>query len=106
MAVDFKKAARLLWQLPHKSRVFAKVQPASQWGWEESFLNKAVYLLETIVWQNATPSKPAERAKHKSEKPEMYRPDWLPKAEKSDISKGVIAADTDTIKDLLSRPRK
>lgn len=93
--------------LPRESRVFAKVQPATQWGWSETFSNKIVYLLEMIIWQNATPHKKGERAKHQGNKPVLFRPDWMPKVdEKRDISKGIMAADTETIKELLARPRK
>lgn len=83
------------------------LQPATQWGWQEVFLNRVMYLLEVIVWQNATPSKKGEKARHMALKPEPYRPPWMPKRQaQSDIKKDTIAADVDTIKDLLSRPRK
>lgn len=82
------------------------MQPATQWGWNEVFNNRIVYLLETIIWQNATPSKKGEKAKHLSQKPQPFRPEWMPKTNDSGIKKDTIAADVDTIKDLLSRPRK
>lgn len=82
------------------------MQPATQWGWQEVFMNRIMYLLEVIVWQNATPTKKAEKAKHLAAKPEPYRPDWMPKREAEGIKKDTVAADVDTIKDLLSRPRK
>lgn len=82
------------------------LQPATQWGWNEVFNNRIVYLLETIIWQNATPSKKGEKAKHQAQKPQPFRPEWMPKQNDSGIKKDTVAADVDTIKDLLSRPRK
>lgn len=83
------------------------LQPATEWGWHEVFLNKIVYLLEVIVWQNATPSKKGEKAKHMAMKPELFRPDFMPKQPgATEANRDLVAADVDTIKDLLSRPRK
>lgn len=59
-----------------------------------------------IVWQNATPNKKAERARHISKKPELFRPPWMPKAAGGDIKKDTVADDVETIKELLARPRK
>lgn len=96
-----------MFKLPRESRVFRVLQPATEWDWQETFLNKIVYLLEVIVWQNATPSKKGEKAKHQAAKPELYRPPWMPKQPGSTaMNKSLVSADTDTIKDLLSRPRK
>lgn len=90
--------------LPRESRVFNKVEPATQWGWQETFLNKAVYYLEVLAWQNATPHERGKKAEHMQNKPQLYRPDFMPKPESS-IQKGIMAADVDTIKELLSRKR-
>lgn len=69
-------------------------------------MNKMVFLLETIVWQNATPSKKGEQAQHKSQKPKQFIPDFMKKVLDSDgIKKDTVAADIDTIKDILSRKR-
>lgn len=69
-------------------------------------MNKMVFLLETIVWQNATPSKKGEQAKHQSQKPKQYIPDFMKKMVGNEgIKKDTVAADIDTIKDILSRPR-
>jgi hypothetical protein len=82
------------------------LQPATQWGWNEVFNNRIVHLLETIIWQNATPSEKGKKAQHMSKKPQIYRPDWMPKTHNdSSIKKDTIAADVDTIKELLARPR-
>jgi len=94
-----------LWQLPRESRVFAKLQPATQWGWNEIFQNKIVWLLETIVWQNATPSEKGKRAAHKRLAPQLYRPDFMPDEKKEALKKDLVSADVDTIKELLARPR-
>lgn len=96
-----------MFQLPRESRVFNALQPATQWGWNEVFNNRIVYLLETIIWQNATPSEKGKKAQHQAKKPQPFRPEWMPKTHNdSSIKKDTIAADVDTIKDLLSRPRK
>lgn len=69
-------------------------------------MNKMVFLLETIVWQNATPSKKGEQAQHKTQKPKQYIPDFMKKTVGNDgIAKDTMAADVDTIKDILNRPR-
>ncbi len=96
-----------MWQLPRESRVFNKLQPQTQWGWQEVFLNKIVFYLETIAWQNATPSEKGKKAHHKSLQPKLFVPDFMPQQPGSgDVNKGLVAADTDTIKDLLARKRK
>lgn len=95
-----------MFQLPRESRVYRVLQPASQWGWQEVFLNRIAYYLEVIIWQNATPSEKGKKAQHAAAKPELYRPDWMPKRDAEGIKKDTVAADVDTIKDLLSRPRK
>lgn len=83
------------------------MQPATEWGWQEVLLNKISYLLEVIVWQNATPSKKGEKAKHMAQKPVMFMPSFMPKQPGStDQNKDLVAADVDTIKELLARPRK
>lgn len=97
----------MLFQLPRECRVFAKVQPATQWGWTENLLNKIEFHLATIAWQNATPSKPGAKAHHKTLQPKLFKPDFMPELNAgNDIKRETMAADVDTIKDLLSRPRK
>lgn len=88
--------------------MFKKIEPATEWGYDEIFLNKIVHLLETIIWQNSTPSKKGEQAKHKLEKPQLFTPDFMKKPGKSDdegIKKDTVATDVDTVKELLARPR-
>jgi len=92
--------------LPRESRVFKKLEPATEWGYDQIFLNQIVWLLETVVWQNATPSKKAEQARHKTQKPALFTPEFMKKSGVVEgIKKDTVAADVDTIKDLLSRPR-
>lgn len=98
----------MLYQLPRTSRVFKKIEPATEWGYEEIFLNKVVHLLETIVWQNSTPTKKAEQAKHKAQKPELFTPEFMKKHNTPadvGIKKDTVATDVDTVKELLARPR-
>jgi len=77
-----------------------------QWGWAETFANKANYLLELITWQNATPSNKAKLAKHKLNKPQLYIPDFMkPKQPPSAINKGSEAMTVDDIKSWLNTPR-
>jgi len=96
----------LLFQLPRDSRVFRKLEPATEWGYTEIFQNKMVWLLETLVWQNSTPSKKAEQARHKLLKPELYTPSFMKKSKpKEGIAKDTVAADVETIKAILDRPR-
>lgn len=98
-----ERAARLMFQLPTKSRLFNKLAPSTQWGWDEIFANKANYLLETIVWQNATPSKKGDKAKHKRNKPKIFMPEFMkqPSAINGDIEK----YSTDDIRNILAKPR-
>lgn len=108
IAYDRKKAARMLFQLPRESRVYRKIQPATEWGYGEIFMNKMVYLLETLVWQNSTPSKKGDQAKHKAQKPVQFIPDFMKKTvnAKEGIAKDTVAAPVDEIKAILARPRK
>lgn len=91
--------------LPRDCRVFAAVDPAVQWGWSESFQNKMVYLLEVLIWQNATPQSPAKKAAHMGLKPELFKPPWQKGHDEDGIKKDTVAADIDTIKEILARPR-
>lgn len=88
--------------------MFKKIEPATEWGYDEIFLNKIVHLLETIVWQNSTPTKKGEQAKHKAQKPELFTPDFMKRHTSpadEGIKKDTVATDVDTVKELLARPR-
>lgn len=95
-----------MFQLPNDCRLYTKLQPALQWGWREVLLNKATYLLETIVWQNATPNSKGKIAQHKRKQPKPYVPDFMKIDQpKGSAANGVEAHDIDDIKTLLSIPR-
>lgn len=97
----------MLFQLPRGCRVFKKLEPATEWGYDEIFLNKIVYLLDTIVWQNGTPTKAGEKAKHKQQQPKLFIPTFMKNKETKDgIAKDTVSLDVDEVKDILSRPRK
>ena len=102
--VDKARAARLLFQLPSKSRTFVKQKPELQWGYEELFANKMVFYLETLVWQK---SKDAAK-KFPLLQPKLFIPEFM-QAVMTDPTKTTIdgeAHTTEDIKDLLARPRK
>lgn len=94
----------MLFQLPRHSRVFKKIQPATEWGYSEIFQNKMIFLLETLIWQNSFD--PKKKAQHTAQKPKLYVPPFMKKAMGDEgIKKDTVAADVDTIKELLARPR-
>lgn len=95
----------MLFQLPRECRVFAKISPAAQWGWQEIFLNKTTYLLELVLWQN-TQVKKGQLASHNRRKPKPYVPDFM-KSELpvSEINKDSEKHTVDDIKRLLAMPR-
>lgn len=94
-----------MFQLPRQCRVFAALNPASQWGWVEQFANRANYLLELKLWQD-TPIKKGERAMHNRRKPKPYVPDFM-KGELpvSEINKDSEKHTVDDIKSILALPR-
>lgn len=96
-----------MFQLPRESRVYRALQPATEWGWQEVLLNKISYLLEVVVWQNATPAEKGKKAAHLAAKPTLFVPEFMPKQPGSKSqNKDLVAADVDTIKDILARKRK
>lgn len=92
-----------MFQLPIKCRLFAKLRPATQWGWDEVLANKTNFLLETIIWQNSTPSEKGKRAKHKQNKPKPFIPEFM--KQPSEISAGAEPHTTDDIRNILSKKR-
>lgn len=104
-AVDKRKAARLLFQLPRECRVYAAINPAVQWGWLENFANKTNYLLELKLWQD-TPVKKGEKAMHNRRKPTVFVPDFM-KVEQppSEINKDAEKRSVSDIKSILDLPR-
>ena len=96
------RAARLLFQLPQRARIFKKLQPANNWGWDEVLANQMVYLLNVIAWQS---TKDAQK-KFPLKAPKPFVPDFMRDMEKSkEINKDIEAHDIDELNELLSRPR-
>jgi hypothetical protein len=96
-----------MFQLPRECRLFAALNPASQWGWIESLANKTNYLLELIAWQNATPSTKAKKAAHEQKKPKPYVPDFMKKdiEPQGAINEGIEQMSVDDVKSWLAVPR-
>lgn len=105
LATSRKKAARLLFQLPRECRTFTAINPAAQWGWSESFLNKIIYLLELKLWQD-TPVQKGKKAAHDAIKPKPFVPDFLkPDKPESDITRESETRTLDDVKSILALPR-
>lgn len=66
-------------------------------------MNKMVFYLETLVWQNGTPSTPGAKLKHKSQQPKLFMPDFM---KNLTINKDVEQHDTDDIDRILNLPRR
>lgn len=95
----------MLFQLPRECRVFAAINPAAQWGWNEMFGNKTNYLLELLLWQN-TPVKKGQKEAHNRRKPKPFIPDFMKgKQPESAINKGSEKHTVDDIKSILALPR-
>lgn len=88
-----------MFQLPRDCRLFMKLQPAVQWGWNEVLQNKISYLLELLLWQNS----PRKKGKRNPPKPKPWQPDFMKTP--SEISKEAEVHTVDEIKDILARPR-
>lgn len=94
-----------MFQLPRECRVFAKINPAAQWGWQEMFLNKATYLLELKLWQD-TPVKKGQKDIHNRRKPKPFVPDFMQNKEVTGaINKGSVKRTVDDVKSILALPR-
>ena len=97
--LDPAKAARLLFQLPRESRVYAKLDPATQWGWQELLLNKAANALEFLAWtktKDATKKAPQDR-------PKPFMPDFIPQPK--DVAEGLESHTVDDIREILAKAR-
>lgn len=86
-----------MFQLPRECRVFAKVNPASQWGWNEILQNKMVYALELLVWMK---TKDAQK-KSQPNRPVPFVPEFM----QAIVDKDAEAHTTEDIKNILSAPR-
>lgn len=93
------RAARLMYLLPKTCRLFTVINPAVQWGWREVLANRANYLLEVLIWQNANEGV----KKHKqTAKPPPFVPDFMKGVEVApDAEKHTV----DDIKAILAKPR-
>lgn len=94
------RAARLLFQLPTKSRVYSVIDPANQWGWDEILSNKANYLLELLVWQK---SNEGLKKSKQTKQPEPFLPDFIKK--KMPINKGIQSHSVNEVQSILDLPR-
>lgn len=95
-----------MFQLPRDCRTYSAIDPAMQWGWSEILANKTNYLLETIIWQNATPQTKGKVAAHKAKQPKPFVPDFLKKAVQKSSSKGSGTDMTvDDVKSWLNNKR-
>ena len=94
-----------MFQLPRECRVFAAINPAAQWGWHETFLNRANYLLELKLWQD-TPIKKGQKDMHNRRKPKPFVPDFMRnKEQEAAINKGSEKRTVSDIKSILALPR-
>ncbi len=99
--MEFGRAARLMHQLPEKSRVSRAIHPENEWGWKEILLNNIQYELQILQWmktEDATKRNPQNR-------PEKWLPEFIKNALPDDTTE-TEAHDLDEIKDILSRPRQ
>lgn len=94
-----------MFQLPRECRTFGAINPAAQWGWLESFANRANYLLELKLWQD-TPIKKGQKDMHNRRKPKPYVPDFMRnKEQEAAINKGSEKRTVSDIKSILALPR-
>lgn len=98
------RASRLMFQLPHNSRTFKKINPASEWGWKELYLAKAVDGINTLIWMNS------KDAKNKSKRPKTVIPDSIMKEfKKANSNNSATSQNNMTVEDMkayLNRPRR
>jgi len=82
------------------------VNPVAQWGWSEIFANKTNYLLELLVWQNATPNTKGKMAAHKRKQPKPFMPDFMKAIQPpAAINEGADTMTVDDVKSWLSVTR-
>jgi hypothetical protein len=97
------RAARLMFQLPRQGRLYVKLDGSNQWTWQEVLLNKLIYNVEILAWQNTKDAtkKPPQNA------PKLFVPEFMESIYGARaVSKEAAAQDVDDIKNILSRPRK
>lgn len=87
-----------MFNLPRDSRLFVLLKPELQWGWQEVFNNKMVYLLETLVWLHTKDS----QKKLPQNKPQPFVPEFMQIVQKKDM----VVHTTEDIKNILAMPRE
>lgn len=87
-----------MFQLPRECRVFAKVAPAAQWGWDQILANKTNYLLEMLVWMK---TKDAQK-KQPQNRPQPFVPEFL---QGETLDADTEAHTTEEITEILAQPR-
>ena len=78
--------------------MYSKVRPELQWGWQEIFLNRIMYHLDTLVWMK---TKDAQK-RVPLHRPKLFTPPFMPQqSAPGEISKGAVVHDTDDIAAIL-----
>lgn len=91
-----------MFQLPTKSRLFIKLQPANSWGWDEILANKANYQLEILAWQN---TKDAQK-NNPHQMPKLFIPEFMQKVmNDTTINKDTQILEINDINLILNMPR-
>lgn len=82
--------------------MYSKLRPESQWGWQEIFLNRIMFHLDTLTWMK---TKDAQK-RVPLYRPKLFVPDFMPQqSAPGEISKGAEAHTTDDIRAILGRKR-
>lgn len=82
--------------------MYTAVKPEAQWGWNEIFLNRIMYHLDTLVWMK---TKDAQK-KLPRHRPKLFTPNFMPQqSEPGAISQGAEVHETEDIRAILSRKR-
>lgn len=75
------------------------IAPQNNWGWQEVLLNKAVYYLNVLAWQQTKDG----QSKTPKNSPEMFMPDFM---KVSDPNKDSQAYTSEEIDAILAKPRQ
>lgn len=89
-----------MFQLPRECRVYTKIEPKNQWGFRDVSINKMVFYLETLVWQNGY--NPKQKAQHMAHRPKLFVPDFMRGA---DLNTDSEKHTTDDIDRMLAMKR-
>jgi hypothetical protein len=93
----------LLFQLPRTGRVFVAIDATNQWGWLEVLLNKLIYHVEILAWQNTKDAtkKPPKNA------PKLYVPPFMEAVDRARaMTKDAAPKKVEDLKAYLAKPRK